>query len=63
MSGLFRILLFFLAAAAAVVLIFTAHVGVQLQRGPLWWVPDNDTSWSRHHDRWFISPEEVVASA
>ena len=62
MSRLFQIVAFFVAATAAVVLIFTAHVGAQLLQGPLWWVPDNDTSWSRHHDRWFISPEEVVAA-
>lgn len=61
MSRLFRIGSFLVAAATAVVLIFTAHVGAQLQSGPLWWVPDNDPSWSRHHDRWFISPVEVAA--
>ena len=62
MFRLCRVVSFFVAAAAAVVLIFTAHVGAQLQGGPLWWVPDNDTSWSRHHDRWFISPVEVAAT-
>lgn len=57
---LFRIVPFFAAAAAAVALIFSAQVGAQLQSGPLWWVPDNDTDWSRHHDRWLVSPVEVV---
>lgn len=61
-SRLFRIVPFFAAAAAAVALIFSAQVGAQLQSGPLWWVPDNDTDWSRHHDRWLISPVEVVAA-
>ena len=62
MSRLFRIVAFFVAAATAVALIFTAQVGAQLQGGPLWWVPDNDPDWSRHHDRWLISPIEVVAA-
>ena len=62
MSRLFRIGAFFVAAATAVVLIFTTELGAQLQSGPLWWVPDNDTSWSRHHDRWFISPVEVAGA-
>ncbi len=32
--------------------------------GPLWWVPANDSSYSRHHDRWFESPvEELNAGA
>ena len=61
MSRLFRLVGFFVAAAAAVVLLFAASLGAQLSRGPLWWVPDNDTDWSRHHDRWLISPVEVVA--
>ena len=23
--------------------------------GPLWWFPENDGSYSRHHDRWYMS--------
>ena len=29
--------------------------------GPLWWMPENDASWSRHHDVWRDSPAEVAA--
>ena len=28
--------------------------------GPLWWFPENDGSYSRHHDRWYISRDEAL---
>jgi hypothetical protein len=28
--------------------------------GPLWWFPENDGSYSRHHDRWFTSAAEAL---
>ena len=28
--------------------------------GPLWWFPENDGSYSRHHDRWYMSMFEAV---
>ena len=28
--------------------------------GPLWWFPANDTSYSRHHDRWYVSHVEAL---
>ena len=28
--------------------------------GPLWWFPENDGSYSRHHDRWYLSVVEGV---
>lgn len=27
--------------------------------GPLWWFPVNDASYSRHHDRWYVSHVEA----
>ncbi len=27
--------------------------------GPLWWFPENNSSYSRHHDRWYISHVEA----
>ncbi len=65
MLRLTRPVLVVLAAAAAAAVFFVAGLDAQglfdLRRGPLWWVPDNDTSWSRHHDRWTVSPVENVA--
>ena len=59
-----RPVLVVLAAAVAAAFFFAANLDAWLdfdiRRGPLWWVPDNDTSWSRHHDRWTISPVENV---
>ncbi len=28
--------------------------------GPLWWYPENDSSYPRHHDRWYMSMFEAV---
>ena len=28
--------------------------------GPLWWFPENDTSYSRHHDRYYMSHVEAL---
>lgn len=54
----------FVAALAA----FWLGVSVQAQGGmnridsggPLWWFPENDSSYSRHHDRWYMSTVEAV---
>ena len=53
--------------AVAAVLAFSFGMSVQAQGGynaidsggPLWWFPENDGSYSRHHDRWYISTYEA----
>ena len=31
--------------------------------GPLWWMPENDSNWSRFHDVWHDSGEELTEVA
>ncbi len=53
--------------AVAAVLALSMGMAVQAQDGynaigsggPLWWFPENDGSYSRHHDRWYISTYEA----
>ena len=56
-------------AAVAALLALSMGMSVQAQRGgvnridsggPLWWFPENDSSYSRHHDRWYISTVESL---
>ena len=53
------------AASAALAVAMEVSVGAQSYNdigsgGPLWWFPENDSSYSRHHDRWFISTVEAL---
>ena len=61
----FRALCFVTAAVLGAVLLLTvpllAQGGNLLSGGPLWWLPDNEPDWPRHHDRWLLSPVEVAA--
>ena len=59
-----RALCFVTAAVVGAVMLFTVPLLAQqnlLSGGPLWWLPDNNEDWPRHHDRWLISPVEVAA--
>ena len=56
-------------AAVAAVLALSMGMSLQAQRGgynpidsggPLWWFPENDGSYSRHHDRWYVSHVEAL---
>lgn len=52
------------AVAAVLALSLGVSTGAQTYNaidsgGPLWWLPENDGSYSRHHDRWYISTYEA----
>lgn len=53
------------AAAAVLAAAFGLELGAQTYNaigsgGPLWWFPENDGSYSRHHDRWSLSRVESL---
>lgn len=51
-----------LLVATGVAASMTVSAGAQFNPigsgGPLWWFPENDGSYSRHHDRWYVSENE-----
>ena len=54
-----------LVVIAAVLVVPSARLGAVidgvLSGGPLWWLPDNSGSYSRHHDFWILSSVEETA--